>query len=276
MAERRRANYLRDVADDVLEDLRSEQLALDALLSPQAEDAWDLPTPAGGWRVRDQLGHLTFYEEQALVAVREPATFRASVADALEHPTKHAALAGAVGRDLTGAALLGRWRAACRAAMDAITPLPRDARLPWYGPPMSVRSFATARLMETWAHGTDVADALTAAGRPSSRPATDRLRHICHLGSITRGWSYQVRGLEPPDAPVRIELTLPSGAPWSEGPETADDVVAGPAVDFCLVVTQRRHVDATGLAVRGRHARDWMEIAQCFAGEPTLARAATS
>ena len=31
---------------------------------------------------------------------------------------------------------------------------------PWYGPSMSARSFVTARLMETWAHGMDVADAL--------------------------------------------------------------------------------------------------------------------
>jgi uncharacterized protein (TIGR03084 family) len=144
------------------------------------------------------------------------------------------------------------------------------ARLAWYGPPMSVRSFATARLMEAWAHGTDVVDGLVAAGRAAERPPTDRLRHVCHLGFVTRGWSYAVRGREAPAGDVRVELVLPSGAPWTAGPAEADDVVRGPAVDFCLVVTQRRPVGATGLTVEGPLAADWLAIAQCFAGGPTV------
>jgi uncharacterized protein (TIGR03084 family) len=129
---------------------------------------------------------------------------------------------------------------------------------------MSARSFLTARLMETWAHGQDVVDAVGAA-----RPATDRLRHICRIGFITRGWSYANRGQEPPPGDVRLELTSPSGERWRWGPDGAPDVVAGPAVDFCLVVTQRRHVDDTGLRVEGAAARDWMARAQAFAGPPT-------
>ncbi|MEO7556235.1 MAG: maleylpyruvate isomerase family mycothiol-dependent enzyme, partial [Acidimicrobiales bacterium] len=142
--------------------------------------------------------------------------------------------------------------------------------LPWYGPPMSVRSFATARLMETWAHGQDILDGLTAAGAPAERPPTDRLRHLCRLGWSTRLWSYAVRGAEPPIESVRVELTLPSGTPWNAGDDDATSIVRGSAEDFCLVVTQRRNVADTALDVNGDAASSWMAIAQCFAGPPTL------
>jgi uncharacterized protein (TIGR03084 family) len=129
---------------------------------------------------------------------------------------------------------------------------------------MGAKSFVTARLMETWAHGQDVADALGA-----ERPATDRLRHIAQLGVITRGWTYVNRGVEPPAGDVRVELAAPSGEVWTWGPEDAAGRVTGPALDFCLVVTQRRHVDDTVLLVEGAVARDWLEKAQAFAGPPT-------
>jgi uncharacterized protein (TIGR03084 family) len=143
----------------------------------------------------------------------------------------------------------------------------KSTRLPWYGPPMSLRSFTTARLMETWAHGQDVVDGL---GLPiDARPVTDRLRHIAFLGCATRGWSYVVRGRTPPDTPVRVELSLPSGDTFREGNDDGA-FVRGPALDFCLVVTQRRNVADTDLFVVGEAATEWMSIAQCFAGGATL------
>ena len=105
--------------------------------------------------------------------------------------------------------------------------------------------------------------------RRSSRPPTDRLRHIAQLGYITRGWTYINRGLVVPDVAVRVELTAPSGDAWQFGPDDADETVVGPAEDFCLVVTQRRHVDDTDLEVTGDAARDWMLKAQAFAGAAT-------
>lgn len=138
-------------------------------------------------------------------------------------------------------------------------------RIPWFGPDMSTRSFATARLMETWSHGQDVADAVGAPWLP-----TDRLRHVAHIGVTTRGWSYFVRGETPPEGDVRIELTAPSGESWTWGPDEAADRVTGPALDFCLVVTQRRHQTDTALRTEGELAAGWIAIAQAFAGEPTL------
>jgi len=209
-------------------------------------------------------------------------------------------------RDGPASQVLTRWRTN-RSALGAAARLLGNAdRLPWYGPSMSAKSFLTARLMETWAHGQDVVDALrsradrrgdqalrppcrdcgasrggpTEPGRSESagqsaqalsvdRWPTDRLRHIARLGFITRGWTYANRGEPMPSGDVRLALTGPAGDPWDFGPPDATDQVRGPALDFCLVVTQRRHVDDTGLDVVGAAARDWMTKAQAYAGPPT-------
>jgi uncharacterized protein (TIGR03084 family) len=153
-------------------------------------------------------------------------------------------------------------RAELLAALSAADPA---AKVPWYGPPMSPSSFATARLMEYWAHGQDIADGLGVARTP-----TARLRHICHLGVRTRGFSYAVRGRQPPAGDVRVVLTAPDGETWQWGDPAAADKVEGSALDFCLVVTQRRNVADTALRVSGDDAAEWMSLAQAFAGPPTL------
>jgi uncharacterized protein (TIGR03084 family) len=261
------------MADDVrslLDELDAEHLALDAVVAPLDDDGWELPTPSPGWRVRDQIGHLAYFDDRGRLSASDPDAFTAHRDALLTDLARFEEDAGRLGREHTGADLLGEWRTARGLCLDALAAVPDGTRLPWYGPAMSVRSFATARLMETWAHGQDVVDALVDGGRPASRPATDRLRHVCHIGFSTRGWSYVVRGQEAPDEPVRVELTLPSGAPWTAGDETAVSSVRGPAEDFCFVVTQRRNVADTALAVEGAAAAEWLAIAQCFAGAPTL------
>jgi hypothetical protein len=50
--------------------------------------------------------------------------------------------------------------------------------------------------------------------------------------------------------------------------------VRGPALDFCLLVTQRRHRDDLDLRISGPVATEWMSIAQAFAGGPGNGRAA--
>ena len=135
--------------------------------------------------------------------------------------------------------------------------------MPWYGPAMGARSFITARLMETWAHGQDVVDALGA-----ERPPTDRLRHVAHIGVGARPFSYVANGREPNPAPIRVELVGPHGDDWTWGPEDAPDRVTGPALDFCLLVTQRRHRDDVAVVAEGAAADEWLDIAQSFAGPP--------
>ncbi len=167
------------------------------------------------------------------------------------------------GRAMAGRDVLAWWQGARRQMMDAATALDAHDRVPWYGPPMSALSFVSARLMETWAHGQDVADALGL-----TRVPTARLRHIAHLGVRARPFSYVVRGLDVPADTVRVELTGPSGEHWSWDAGPVSDLVRGPALDFCLVVTQRRHISDTALTVRGSLASQWLAIAQAFAGPP--------
>src|SRR5205085_3662669 len=132
---------------------------------------------------------------------------------------------------------------AARAAPDGL-------RVPWYGPDMAVASSITARIMETWAHGQDVADALGVR-----RPPTTRLRHVCDIGIRARPFSYRNRGLAPPETPLRVELTAPDSTVWESGPADAPDRVTGTAVDFALVVTQRRRAAESDLVIADDDAR---------------------
>lgn len=252
---------------DVLDDLVGEQQALDTIVAGLPDDRWALPTPSPRWSVADQIGHLTFFDDAAASAITDPAGFVAHRGELIANFADELAVDDfTLGdfRRLSPAALLARWRTHRDALEAAGRTLTDDTRVEWYGPSMGAKSFLTARLMEVWAHGQDICDAVGARHQP-----TDRIRHIAQLGVITRGWSYVVRGLVPPEGDVRVELAAPSGAVWTWGPAGAADAVTGPAEHFCLVVTQRRHVDDTDLVVTGDLARDWMTKAQAFAGGAT-------
>ncbi len=254
---------------EVRADLLAEQQALDDIVSALSAEQWQLPTPSPRWTVADQIGHLTYFDGTAALAITDPDAFTRSteeLAAALEGDAEvgDSVTLGAY-RAMTPAELLAAWRSNRRELAEASATLDDDTRVTWYGPSMGSKSFLTARLMECWAHGQDVVDAVGATRAP-----TDRLRHIAQLGFITRGWSYVNRGLAVPDVDVRVELAAPSGDTWTLGPAEAPESITGPAEDFCLVVTQRRHVDDTALVVVGDHARDWMLRAQAFAGAATV------
>jgi uncharacterized protein (TIGR03084 family) len=250
------------VAMDVLtSDLRDETADLERLLEP---GGWDVPTPAEGWTVRDQIVHLAWSDDAAVRAVTEPEAFREEVR--ATRPVNPDVVVERR-RSMPGAEV-GRWfHDARRRLTEVLAAADPKVRVPWYGPDMGMVSFATARLMETWAHGQDVADGLGAVREP-----TARLRHVAEIGVRARPWSFTVHGRPVPETPVRVELSLPDGSPWTAGPEDAQDVVRGTALDFCLVVTQRRHVADVSLAVSGPVAREWISIAQAFAGPPGTGR----
>ncbi len=243
------------------DDLIAEHDALDRLVADLDERAWSLPTPAPGWTARDQIGHLAYYDEASALAARDPDAFRTDDARVPREGREREQLAR--GRALSGGDLLAWWRRARGEMLAAFRRLDGKARLPWYGPEMSAASFVTARLEETWGHGQDVADALGVAWTD-----TDRLRHVAHLGVITRGYSFANQGREAPSDDVRVELTNASGAPCAWGDDRAPNRVRGSMRDFCLVVTRRRHVADTDLVVEGPVATAWMTIAQAFAGPP--------
>lgn len=255
--------------EELLGDLEAEHADLDAIVADLDDGSWDLPTPAEGWSVRDQIGHLAFFDEVATMALTDPEAFAARVdevlssgADPMEEHLRR-------GRAADPVEILAWWRAERVSMVESARRSPPDERVPWFGPPMGLKSFVSARIMETWAHGQDVADALGVRRIP-----TDRLRHIAHLGVAARPFSYSVRGVEVPTGAVRVELRSPSGELWvwdagcEEPNAEGRAVVRGDALDFCLVVTQRRHRDDTNLGTDGALAVEWLAIAQAFAGPP--------
>jgi uncharacterized protein (TIGR03084 family) len=255
------------VDDPLLADLAAEHADLDELLAGLDDDAWDAPTPAPGFAVRDQVFHLAFGEELAAMALTDGAAFGSRLQELLGDLDGLAASSHEQARASAPDRLLGCWRAQRARTLAALRSVPADARVPWVTGSMSAASFATARLMETWAHGQDVYDGL---GR--SRPPTGRLRHVADLGVRTRAFAYRNRGLEPPATGVRVELEAPGGGVWTWGEPGDPDRVAGSALDFCLVVTQRRARADTGLVATGPTAESWLAIAQAFAGPPTETR----
>jgi uncharacterized protein (TIGR03084 family) len=223
------------------------------------EAGWRTPTPAAGWDIADQISHLAYFDEVTVRSAVHPEQFQAELAAAGD--TVNPDAIAAMFRDRTGAQLLDWFDTARADLLGTFTALDPRARLPWFGPAMSAASSLTARIMETWAHTQDIADALGVTREP-----TPRLRHVAHIGVGARAFSYAVHGKTPSSAPVRVELTGPDGALWTWGPEDAGNRVTGPALDFCLLVTQRRHRDDLALSIEGAGATEWMTIAQAFAG----------
>lgn len=246
---------------DILADLAAETDVLEAMLAGLPADVWEIPTPAAGWAIRDQVSHLAFFDEMSVLAMTDPERFRveadSQIAGGMDFPDRLAAQQ----RSILVPELHAWFRQARAALIAAASGRDASERVSWYGPAMSLASCITARLMETWAHGQDVADALGV-----HREATVRLRHIAHLGVRALPYSYAVRGLEVPQTPIRVELLGPDGETWTWGPADAVDRVVGNALDFCLVVAQRRNRLDTGLRIEGQAATAWMAIAQAFAG----------
>ncbi len=252
---------------EVLNDLVAEQADLETIVADLTPADWDLDTPSPGWTVTDQVAHLAFFDGTAALAISDTDGFIAHrdglVSTFADADAMDAATIGPF-RDLSPAERLAEWRRQREALRSAASGLDDADRIEWYGPSMGAKSFLTARLMEAWAHGQDICDTVGATRAP-----TDRLRHIAQLGVITRGWTYASRGLEMPADEVRVELASPGGETWAWGPDDAPASIRGDAEDFCLIVTQRRHRDDTGLEFDGDAAVDWMSRAQAFAGAPT-------
>lgn len=260
--------------NDTIDDLRAEYAELAGLVRGLSPEQWRLRSDFYGWTPWDEIAHLLYFDETALLAATDAEAFARDTA-ALTAQLAAGREISAIAREkyghLDGAALLAHWEPVSAQLTDALAALDPKARLPWYGPSMSARSFATARLMETWAHGQDVWDVVR-----RRRPAGTRLRHIAHIGVTTFGWSFVNRGLPVPAVVPYVALQPPPGGPegegaWTWGDPASPEWVRGTAEDFCLLVTQRRNVADTALRYSDGAAREWLQIAQCFAGEPASA-----
>lgn len=246
---------------DLCNDLDAETAVLVERLAALDDAGWATLTPADGWTVKDQIGHLAFFDGAVTNALTDPDRFRADLAEAMRQPGSFIDAITAADKGRGGAQILGSFEAARAAMVDAFVHADLSLRVPWYGPDMSVASALTARIMETWAHGQDVFDAFAIG-----HPVTAALRQVAHIGVRALPNSFITRGRGVPSDPVRVELVGPDGSAWIWGPADATDRITGLAEEFCLVVTQRRHPADTNLVAEGPVATEWIGIAQAFAG----------
>ena len=247
---------------ELCDDLEAERADLFVLLDTLGAQ-WLVSTPAPGWTVLDQVTHLAFFDSAAHRAISDPGRFRQERVEVLADVDAFVERIRASNHNRPGPEILNWLERTGPELVGAARAADPDIRIPWYGPDMTVASAITARIMETWAHGQDVYDALGLVRQPSPR-----LHHVAFIGARAMPFSFRAHGRPAPDVPVRVELDG-----WTFGPIDATNVVRGSMLDFCLVVTQRRHVDDTRLATEGPVAEEWLSIAQAFAGPPGGGRA---
>lgn len=243
--------------------LREEGRLLARIVAP-AGDALRGVTPFAGWTGSDTLTVLAFVDRMAhLVVADRPAYEREILAFGTATAGDPAGVHGRMAAFARSRYRAGRWWPGFCAMCDELDRHDGDEPVPWFGRRLTVERLVAARQMEAFAYGQDVADLLRAR-----RPATDRLRHVADFAVRALRFSFSNRGLAVPGSRPRVELLSPSGGRWAWGDDGAADRVEGPAEDFCLVTTQRRHVDDTDLVVSGPVATAWLAIAQCIAGPP--------
>ena len=254
------------MALSISEDLRAEMREFHAFLETLSPEDWKRETRFMGWTPWDVVAHLHYFDRVSLAAIEGEQAFAAhrdELMAAVSQGQTTKALQDRAFAGVSAEALLERWRAGCEALADALGACAPKTRLPWFGPDMGVPMFTTARYMETWAHAQAVYDLLGA-----ERPHSDRIRNIVAIGVRTFGWTFVNRKLDPPGSPPFVRLVAPSGEVWEYNDPSDVERIEGPAVDFCMTVTQTRNVKDTALEVTGDVANAWMEIAQCFAGAP--------
>jgi uncharacterized protein (TIGR03084 family) len=246
---------------NVFSDLAAESNEIDRMVADLPDSGWALQTPAPGWTVADQVAHLAFIFRLAGTAAADPAAFNALVERAKGDFDGAVNAALEEYRGKPPQAVLSRWQAERSAGVEALAAVPGDQTVPWLVNPLPPAILACAGIMETFAHGQDIADTL---GVRIER--TDRLVHLVGFATLTRNFGYEARGLTPPETEFRYEITAPSGELWEIGPEDSPQRITGPAVDFCLLVTRRRHPDDLAVTASGAEAEHWLDIAQAYRG----------
>lgn len=248
---------------DVISDLTAEADEVDRLVAGLDAAGWQRPTPAPGWTVAHQVAHLAFVFRIAGLAASDPESFTAMTANAGQSldATVNNALRDYL--DDPPEVLLSRWRDERDTSIKALAAVPADQVVPWLVRPLPARVLMCAGIMECFAHGQDIADALDVT---RVRTDADRLWNLAWFATLTWDFGYQARGETPPDVQFRYELTAASGVSWEFGPTDAEQRITGPAEDFCLLVTRRRHRDDLAVVATGADADHWLDIAQAYRG----------
>lgn len=252
---------------DVYADLKTEGEVLDEIVAGLDDAQWNLPTPAPGWTIKHQVAHLSSTARIAGISASDPELFARVTAGADKDFDAAVQALLTPYLDLSTSELLARWRSERETATKALSALPPAQMVPWVARQIPASALAAAGLMELFAHGQDIVDTVGA-----TREHTDRIGHLTWFGARNRDFGYLVRGLTPPEAEFRFELTAPSGKVWAFGPADAENRITGPAVDFCMLVTRRRHHSDLAIQATGPEAEKWLDIAQAYRGSPGAGR----
>ncbi|MFI5429909.1 maleylpyruvate isomerase family mycothiol-dependent enzyme [Aeromicrobium sp. UC242_57] len=184
--------------DHVLSDLADESRRVDEWVSVLTPAQWETVTTAEGWTVAHQIAHLHWTDATSVTAITSSEAFDRLLVEATADPTGYVDAQSEAMATTPVADLLVAWRAGRAELDEALRGVPDGEKIAWFGPPMSPASMATARIMETWAHGHDIAEAL---GLPFESTARDR--HVCHIGVRARGFAYLVHGERDPGVDIR-------------------------------------------------------------------------
>jgi uncharacterized protein (TIGR03084 family) len=244
----------------LLDALAREQMSLQTELRGLATDDWFRPTPARLWDVRDTIAHLADVDEIAIDTCTGGPRPLNDFAARLASPEDTTLWGVLRGRRRSGREVLAWWEDTSTRERGVLAGLDPALRVPW-GLGMRPPSLVTARLMETWAHGLDVREAL---GLPVVD--TDNLRHVAWLSYRALPYAFSFAGLERPPGELRVEITSPSGAEvWEYGPAGAPNRITGPAGELCRLFAQRITRDqARGLVAEGDGAVAALEVARAF------------
>jgi uncharacterized protein (TIGR03084 family) len=253
---------------DVIAALTAECDELDELVGSLDDSQWELPTPAPEWTITHQIAHLAATFKMAGLSASDPETFIAVMERLDQNFTVNVANALTDYLADPPAVLFGRWRAERHAAVKALAAVPESQLVPWLVNPLPPVVLAMAGMMEAFAHGQDIADALGI-----QRQRTDRIKFLVTFAVRTWDFGYLARDLPRPNVDFRFELTAPSGELWQFGPQDAAQRISGPAEDFCLLVTRRRHRDDLAITAVGPDADHWIDIAQAYRGPAGEGRA---
>jgi uncharacterized protein (TIGR03084 family) len=241
--------------------LTAECDELDKLLAGLDDEQWQLPTPAPGWTIAHQVAHLAATYRMAELSGTDPDGFVTMMLKLDNDFTLNVANALSGYLSDPPEVLFTRWQAQRHATVDALAALPADQILPWLVNPLPPPVLMMAGLMEAFAHGQDIADALGV-----QRTYTDRIRFLCGFAVRVWDFGYLARDEPRPNVEFGFDLTAPSGDSWHYGPENASQRISGPAADFCLLVTRRRHHKDLAITAVGPDAEHWLEIAQAYRG----------
>lgn len=65
-------------------DLKEEHESLDSIVSALNDSQWEIVTPFFGWRIKDEISHIAYYDESARISATDPDIFLENVKNLLD------------------------------------------------------------------------------------------------------------------------------------------------------------------------------------------------